>query len=435
MRVLGLGLFFALSLAGWAADEFEGRVQSEEGLLSIQGGSDELRNALLSRGNSLIQSLEKVVGSSEGKFVPVSITLVEAKGGENSVSRELLELPEMKNQLQLRVTMRFTGEGRLKVPELERTLLELLIYERGLRGRQGGQELDRVFVPPWIVEGLMEAIRWDRGQKDRGIYEVLARDGQSLALEKLLEQKEYNWSNPLREKIFRSSAGSLVMALLAQPGGKEGMVGFLSELPTFRGEQSGLIGKHFPGVNQGRQGLEKWWLLQIAAMAEAPITEALSPAETERRLQEILVFKVPRGEGTEQIDLLHWRQLLMLDPKTRAEAIRPAVGSLINLTNRSFPTYREAIAGYLEVLTRISQGNEELVEVMLGNLAAFRGEQVVQAERLEELLDWYLLSTTTEESGKFEDFLDLQQELEGGEGYSGDPVMEYVEKAERLFAE
>ena len=69
----------------------------------------------------------------------------------------------------------------------------------------------------------------------------------------------------------------------------------------------------------------------------------------------------------------------------------------------------------------------------LDNLEMFREAEKRRYERLLDLLDWYHLSTVQEESGEFDDYLLIKKELEKAEVPVDDPILEYLDKAQKLF--
>ena len=50
-----------------------------------------------------------------------------------------------------------------------------------------------------------------------------------------------------------------------------------------------------------------------------------------------------------------------------------------------------------------------------------------------DLLDWYHLSSVKEESGEFEDYLRVKENLRRGSELRDDPLHEYMDKVEKIF--
>ena len=49
-------------------------------------------------------------------------------------------------------------------------------------------------------------------------------------------------------------------------------------------------------------------------------------------------------------------------------------------------------------------------------------------------MDWYHLSSVKEESGEFEDYLRVKENLRRGESVLNDPLIKYVDQVESIFA-
>ena len=225
------------------------------------------------------------------------------------------------------------------------------------------------------------------------------------------------------------------MALLAQPEGKNAMNAFLREASSFEGEPLALLRKHFPDVNLGREGLEKWWLTQVTALAEPVLEQVLSIPETDQLLEKSLKIYLRDEEGrTLTYGIEAWPEVMDLeDNKDRVAAIQQATNMLTNLSFRGFPTYRPVIAGYLKTLTDLTGEERAHIAQTLKQLHIFRQAELDRHSRLIDLLDWYHLSTVQEESGAFDDYLSLKKELEKDTTPTDDPIIQYVDHMQKLF--
>ena len=57
--------------------------------------------------------------------------------------------------------------------DLQRKLLELLLYERGLRDKRPDEVDDAISISPWLTEGLLESFYWRAHRGDRELYQAL----------------------------------------------------------------------------------------------------------------------------------------------------------------------------------------------------------------------------------------------------------------------
>jgi len=225
------------------------------------------------------------------------------------------------------------------------------------------------------------------------------------------------------------------MALLDQQAGKAAMLEFLREVALYEGEPLTLVRNHFPEVNLGRNGLEKWWSLSVVKMAEKTLTESMTIRETEERLDKILRlhFRDEKGKVTLQ-SLDHWIEMADLPLEDRVKVVRPAADLLTSLSYRCFPTYRDVVGGYLSVLSDMAAGNPDQIDEVLENLGDFRRGELNRMSKLLDLMDWYHLTTARQESGEFEEYLNLTKKLRETEVPKNDPVTDYVDKMQRYFS-
>lgn len=417
--------------------EMPDRAESADGLLVVHGAHPTIRGSLLQEGDGLRGNLDKLVGEMPGDVVPIVIEFHEPREGKKSmIRRGLLELPEQDGAYRLQVDVLLGSGHSFDQKEVRRTLLEMILYERSIRGKKAKDFGEKVLVRPWLVDGMLEAIAWQDGVKDRDIYAYLSKSGGWLTVEKLIEREKVAVNDPLEQEVFRASSGALVMALLAQPKGKTSMTNYLSEVALYEGEPMTLLRKHFPSINQGKNGLEKWWMLKVADMATSTLAEALTPAETDKQLELILKCRVKNEEGLErELSLEDWAELMQVPLERRTDALRPVSAALSGLSYRSYPGYRSVIVGYLGVVKNLLEDKPGKVSEVLLNLRTYRDAELLRMERVTDLMDWYYLSTVNEESGAFEDYLKFKKSLDSGKSGRQDRVSRYVDSVQAVFEE
>ena len=441
MKGVLLFLLAGVGLVGAQGEPVPERTVSNTGQFVIHGSSLAVRNSVGSLAEDVQEILRKVVGEGpvfgederQGWQFPIVVQLHEES---DKPMRAEFGILDAGFRLQLDVHLS-RGINRAA---LERKLLELLLYERGLRGRGPDSVPNRILVPPWLVDGLGEAIRWRRQTANRELYQVLFERGVVLPVAEVLELEKVDDLDGASRASFRVSAGALVMGLLAQKGGKEAMGEMLAATATFEGDASTLLRNHFPGMNLGEKSLAKWWALQLARMAEPDILSTLTISETDRQLSEILVLKVVLGDGpgeTFDIHPEHYRDLLVVPHDVRRKAMEGAVSRANTFYLKAFPAYRPIIEGYLQILSELARDLDEEVDVRLSDLAADRQTMVARGSRLFDMLNWYAIGTAYEVSGAFDDYQELKRGLseERQRKRGAGPVSRYLDRVEVLFAQ
>jgi hypothetical protein len=289
-------------------------------------------------------------------------------------------------------------------------------------------------VPDWLVEGLLESFRWKRKEGDRGLYAALFKRKALFTVERLLTEDGSEGLGAGERAAFRASCGALVMALLEQEGGKEGMAGFLGEVATFEGQQTALLMKHFPGMNLGQNSLEKWWALQLARMAEAPVTEMMTIAETEEALDEALVVRFQDGRGgTIELRPTQFRDVVALEPGRRLAAVRPVTDSLTLMSFRAFPGHGPVIAGYLQIFSDLLADRDENLDARLGELEESREYLRRIGTRVRDILEWYHITTAVEVSGAFDSYLKVKENLSRKATERDGPISRYLDGIEKIY--
>ncbi|MDA7537586.1 hypothetical protein N8539_00385 [Akkermansiaceae bacterium] len=422
-------------LAGFASAQAN-RSESNLGQIVVHGGTPQMRAEIIQDAEALIRALDTMVNPSLGQTSPIVLELFPPITGQpGAIRRELLTIPEDKNRFRFQLNVRLSAPGVYPQKDLKRTLLEVFLIERGIRGAAPDELPESFLLAPWLIDGIGEAIAWQAKKGERAVYAALRDNGGWMTVGKLIDQKKTGLLDPLSHELFRASSGALTMALLAQPDGKKSMSHYLNEASGFAGEPIELLRKHFPDVNLGREGLEKWWLTQVAALAEPGLTQTMTIKQTEKEIVAALKLYLPDETGRlVPRDLEAWPDVMDLEKnEDRLAAIRQASDLLTGLSYRCFPTYRPVIGGYLKTLADLTGEKRDHIMQALDNLNMFREAERRRHERLVDLLDWYHLSTVQEDSGEFDDYLAVKKELEKAEVPADDPLINYVDQAQKLF--
>lgn len=435
MKALLVSLFF-LPFVVWGQAPVSSTQQDR---VLVVGSDSRLRGAIVQDAERLIKQLDELASPAQGNPHSVRLTLLPSvEGKPSAIAREFLKTDDPNNRYLLEVKMRLGQGNSFDQVALNRVLVEMLLIERTLRALGPDEIADRVEIRPWLIDGFSEALEWKNGKGDRRVYASLVKSGGWMEVELLVEQDSVTKMNLLSRELFRASSGALVMALLAQPGGKEAMENYLAKVATFEGEHLTLLRSHFPQVNLGREGLERWWMLQVAAMSEAPLSEVMTIPETEKELKQglKLYFKDPAGRRLQK-DLSFWREIQELETEEqRRAAIGPTADFLTNLSYRCFSTYRSVLIGYLQVLEAIASQeiqDDKEVQKVFENLRIYREAETKRHQMMVDLLDYYHLSTVQEESGAFEDFLKFKENVKTQQEEKADPLNRYLDRVQGLY--
>lgn len=435
--VLVLAAGIGLAAGQEAVPRVEGRVmptsESEDRHFVVHGGDLRLRSAVLRMAEDTKEALVKAVGAGEGWKHVIVIQLQAQPEGDRRPRSFQLRVQALPQGFRLQVNIYNLDRG-LDRAGLERAVLQLLVFERTLRDEKSEGFDQPLSVPWWLTEGLLESFRWKRGEGDRDLYAALFKSQGVFSVERLLEVDDVDLLSAGERSAFRASAGALVMALLGQEGGREGMAGLLGEVAVFEGQPKALLSTHFPGMNLGQNSLGKWWALQLAKMAEPPVTQTMTVLESEAELERILVVRYGTAEeGMIEFRPAQFRDLLAIPAAERIELLKSVTDQLNLMAFRAFPGYRPIIFGYLTVLTDLARGQDAEIESRLASLDARRGEMVELGKRVRDLLDWYRITSARKTSGEFSTYLELRRQLDAERSETRGPLEDYLRDMQRIY--
>lgn len=417
--------------------ELAERAISESKQFAVRGGETGQRGSLALEGEEIRLRFHQLLAiDNPPVVVPIEIILHGAVGDEPRKRPLAYQLHYTKETFLLEIHVDLSrGIDR---DRMERAILSGLLYQRSLMEVKPGTLNSRLLVPVWLVEGLREAEKWRAGKGDRKIYEGVFKQDGMFNLDQLMSMNEAGFErlDGASRVGFRALSGAMVMALLEQPRGQEAFVSFCNEVARFDGEMPILLRQHFPELNLSEQSLAKWWALTLAKLADAPLTEALSVAETEELLSEALRIRYRSDEGAlESLPLEQWEEVLLDEEVERFAAIRPAQESLNRLSYRCFPSYRPLILDYHQALINWASFRKlGDLEGLLGELSESRTLMFSRSVRARDYLDFKEIAEATELSGSFDDYIRLIDDLkERPRPEREDPISKYLDTMERIY--
>lgn len=410
------------------------QTESRSGQFHIRGSGLAERGSVAVLAEDTKQALLRLLGADDDWKTPVVIVLHGRPGDPRpprTVASQLFVTPQG-FRLQLDINL---ARG-IEHDRFEHAVLSMLIYEWSLRGRGQGIAGERLTVRPWLAEGFREAILWRAGRSDRQLYQGLFESGGLFDLEELLACGEgaFDGFDAATRSAFRVSSGALVMALLGQGDGRKAFQAMLREVAAFDGEAPLLLRKHFPDLNLSEDSLAKWWALQMANMAEAPLTEVLGVVETERALAVALRLHVVGEDGPVEIPgLEQWAVLVGLPPGDRVEAVRGAQDALVRLSYRCFPSFRPMIGEYQKILKELAEDEAKEIARRLAELDEQRRLMVERSGQGRDYLDWFEITRARRVSGEFTDYLRVIEELRRPADHADDPLSLYLDDMQEAF--
>jgi len=339
--------------------------------------------------------------------------------------------------------------------ELEEEIVRLLLAERILADARMDVVTKRQtrILPDWLHYGIVGVIRYRRTGRPSDTFQAIWKAGVPLNIDEVLDG-DYRSMDALSKKMFEASSTGLVYALHRQRQGRLAMRTMVGNLGRLDIDQREIVGRHYPNLAKSRDSIDKWWTLEMAALAEGSAFEMLDAQQTETRLKETLDIHYREAEdvkstlfrphsealkkpvlpsGPRERITITLRQLEQIKKHPERELILVRkTEELLSLSLRAFPLYQPVIQGYVDLIAKASQGKGERdLEQRLLDLESRRNEILLIVSRADHLLDFYEATETTHLSSDFEDYLQVMESFQQPAPPRPDPISRYLDRMER----
>ena len=265
----------------------------------VYGGDLELRSVFCQLCEETAASLSRVL-KDDGKFVlPVRVVLYtppDIRPDGAAVTPNIGELVHGGFHLQLDAQLR-TG---FRTQDFTRELVKVLLAERILRNhkklsstRQSG------VLPAWVMTGAEQALNFKSRSRPSALFSAVFKGGRVYTLDHILSA-DPEQLDALSRGIYETSTCALVLTLLDQPEGPVRFLKFLNALAVENKSDRELLTQYFPNLATSKSALEKWWSLQMAALATPSAMETIGVAETEDELDSALMLVIPGSKKQEE---------------------------------------------------------------------------------------------------------------------------------------
>jgi len=396
----------------------------------VTGGDAAIRSAVIMLAEAASKEFRETCDIKTDWSIPIEIRLPGKASETRPILTGLLDVEGVRRFLLDVHVVRGVDHEPFK-----RALYALFMYQQAIR--HGADPDEQLSAMPWIVDGLLEAAAWRKGESDRRFYRTLFLSGGLFRLSDLLAMDEdaYGRLDGASRLGFRVSSGALIMALLQQAQGKEALRTFLGEAPSHGGEMKVLLSRHFPDLNLSETGLEKLWRLQMAEKGGMnPLQDVLSIRETERILEEALQLDFRTAEGiVNKAPLSDWPRLSAMTLEERRMATRLAEDALVRLSFRCFPSYRPILREYQILLAAMREKAAGDPRRKLPELLETRQVMMARADHGRDYLDWFEISRARETSGAFEDYKKLKERLRDRPNSKTSSTAVYLDRMDKMF--
>ena len=351
-------------------------------------------------------------------------------------------------------------------------LIRVLLLEQMLdsfSAEPGAFQESHIHPPDWLVHGFDRSLKHRELGRPSYFYSGLLSSGRSqwMKINEVVEPNRSQGLNALSLELFRASAAVLTGALCEQRGGGESMRGLLGDLAKKRGVSTEtLIRKHFPALRETDQGIEKWWALQLASLAQQQGFEYFTPQETEGHLSDALevIFEArdtpsvtarkvnqkgpgllerlksragkgkkesaPKNEPEFRGSIEDFEQFIHRPEARQVLAHRQAM--LLALKVKAFPLYHDVIERYAVICGKLAKGDTKKVAAELAAAKTMRQQISMALDKTRDYLNYYEATRSPQRSAAFDSYLKFKEQTKKNTLPSrSDRISNYLDKVER----
>lgn len=445
------------------------RTLSESGLFSVLGGTAADRSELARRSETHWKVFVRTAGVPAQWHHRIIVQLHERAKSLAPESRVVGRIFPLDKGYRFQLDV--LQDEDFRWDDYRRELTKLFVLSQIIGANPNRQIHER--IPPWLLLGLQELMNFRQNGIPGDFFATLQKTRQSPSLQDILKVKSLQFPDSVSSGVFSACSAALLHALLSQPNGQARFLAFLSDLGTTDQEITALLKQDFPLLRQDDAALETWWTQQLTTLGERNSYAVLSLAETETQLDAVLLVAPPPNPSAHTAapasDKPAEQPAPAPAPKTglfglfRKPAGAPAANpqapfepvplrlferylkqpwakavlgekrdQLARLQSRSFPLSRTILAGYLEVINQLHDGQTKGVLEHLDRLEQERQALRLQVQGIEDHINWFSTTQIQGSSGEFDGYsraLKLLEKLD--QRKRPDPISRYLDAVER----
>ena len=424
----------ALSFLALTSGSFGAR--SEQSVSSsrqfvVYGTDLAMRGAICDLAETTKRELLATLGQRDGWSTPIVINARYPQANLPELPRLNVELGQTGFGLKLQVDV--VIDSAVSRPEIRRELLRALILEMVYR-RQPQLPWGAVYATPpaWLLDGIPSPQSDLSRERIGALLALSAASGNVWPLHRFLVQPAEELDAAAR-KLYRAYSFALVDLLSGGPEGPERLTRFILDLPhASNNDPLAELRSHFPEIF-GAESAETTWRKQIARVSTDRSYQALTSAETERRLDETLRLTIWDREQQTRYELTQFP--VFLKQKTAIRTLTEIGTKLTVLAARAHPIYAPIISEYAQIVALIRRGRTLGVPKRLEQLGATRRAMSAQIRKIDDYLNWFEATSLVKPSGQFDDYMKAAERAAQPRRTRKDPISIYLDALERQLEE
>ena len=327
-------------------------------------------------------------------------------------------------KLQIDLTISKNIDASLVKRELLRAILLEMVYRKESHIAAGS-----VFVEPpdWLVEGVLAlAPGSDRGQ----LIGALTTADKTESLETFLRQRTALLDSTGRT-LYRAYSFAFVQMLIGGRKGPARLAQYIAHLSNASNEPLADLKAQFPSL---LGDAEQTWQSTLSQLRKLQPYQLLTFAESERRLDELLLVRVSEANKpakTVGLDELAQRKISDSEKITLSELNR---GLLVYVAEAN-PVLRPIAREYQAIIALLARGKRNRIGKRLSRLEVTRKQLAARMSDIDDYLNWFEATQMKSGSGNFTGYLKAVDQSEVSTSKRRDPLSVYVDALEDQYGD
>ncbi len=326
----------------------------------------------------------------------------------------------------LKLQLDLTISQNLDVSLIERELLRGILLEMMYR-QQSHIAAGSVFVEPphWLLDGVLA---FGPG-RDRGdLMQALVAADKPLPLEKFLRQRPELLDSAGRA-LYRAYSFALVQMLSDGRDGPARLAKYIGDLSDASDEPLANLRAHFPVLVSDA---ERSWQSTLDRLRNFQISQLLTFAESERRLDELLRVKISQTNKPTRIAALDEFAQRKISPGEKM-ALSQLSRDLLVFVAQANPVLRPIVREYQQITALLARGKRRAIAKRLSRLDVTHKQLAARMSEIDDYMNWFEATQMNKGSGYFSDYLKAVNQSQLAPPNRRDPLSVYVDALEDQF--
>lgn len=284
--------------------------------------------------------------------------------------------------------------------------------------------------PDWLLEGLLAMAP---GQERAPLVEAAATSGDStkiVPLEKFLRQKPGQLDSPGR-LLHRAYSLALLQLLVADTNGRSRLGRYIDHLSRASNDPLADLKAQFPAL-AGVDNIDRVWKSSVARLGSAHSYQLLTFAETQRKLDELLLVKAPDVAGLPRTSRLEDFTEAKVAPAQKV-AFNRLSQELLLLAASANPTMQPIVTEYQKITQLLAAGRRKGLAARIAHLKGVRAKLSGRMNKIDDYMNWFEATQSRTRSGAFADYLRAASETAEPPPRRRDALSVYLDVLEAQF--